>query len=71
MLLFAETQEDVYNKCVQPLIQGCFMGYNGTVLAYGQTGSGKTHTMGSGESLPEDPASTGDPAAHVLHQGLL
>uniref|UniRef100_A0A8C0L0U3 Kinesin family member 21B n=1 Tax=Canis lupus dingo TaxID=286419 RepID=A0A8C0L0U3_CANLU len=30
------------------LIEGCFEGYNATVLAYGQTGAGKTYTMGTG-----------------------
>ncbi|XP_023221813.1 kinesin-like protein KIF21B [Centruroides sculpturatus] len=41
-------QEDVYDTCVKPLVEGCFDGYNATVLAYGQTGSGKTYTMGTG-----------------------
>ena len=39
------TQMDVYDGCVGSLVDGCFLGYNATVLAYGQTGSGKTHTM--------------------------
>lgn len=30
----------VYNACVAPLVDGCFEGFNSTVLAYGQTGSG-------------------------------
>lgn len=38
-------QEDLYEKCVTPLVQSCLEGYNATVLAYGQTGSGKTHTI--------------------------
>lgn len=37
----------LYDRCVRPLVEGLFKGYNATVLAYGQTGSGKTHTMGS------------------------
>lgn len=37
----------LYNHCVQPLVDGLFKGYNATVFAYGQTGSGKTYTMGS------------------------
>ncbi|XP_036360746.1 kinesin-like protein KIF21A isoform X4 [Octopus sinensis] len=41
-------QKDVYETCVQMLVEGCFEGYNATVFAYGQTGSGKTYTMGSG-----------------------
>ena len=35
------------NTSVKTLIDGCFEGYNATVLAYGQTGSGKTYTMGT------------------------
>ncbi|XP_054707969.1 kinesin-like protein KIF21A [Uloborus diversus] len=41
-------QEDVFDSCVKELVDGCFDGYNATVLAYGQTGSGKTYTMGTG-----------------------
>ncbi|GAX85756.1 hypothetical protein CEUSTIGMA_g13171.t1 [Chlamydomonas eustigma] len=37
--------EDLYRKCVSPLVDWLFKGYNATVFAYGQTGSGKTHTM--------------------------
>uniref|UniRef100_A0A4X1SK41 Kinesin motor domain-containing protein n=1 Tax=Sus scrofa TaxID=9823 RepID=A0A4X1SK41_PIG len=41
-------QERVYSTCVSKLVEGCFEGYNATVLAYGQTGAGKTYTMGTG-----------------------
>lgn len=41
-------QQDIYETCVKDLVDGCFVGYNATVLAYGQTGSGKTYTMGTG-----------------------
>nr|XP_021492314.1 kinesin-like protein KIF21B isoform X2 [Meriones unguiculatus] len=41
-------QEQIYLTCVNKLIEGCFEGYNATVLAYGQTGAGKTYTMGTG-----------------------
>ncbi|KAM8976688.1 kinesin-like protein KIF21B isoform 2-T2 [Pelodytes ibericus] len=44
-------QVKVYEICVHGLVEGCFQGYNATVLAYGQTGAGKTHTMGSGFEL--------------------
>ncbi|XP_075051744.1 kinesin-like protein KIF21B isoform X6 [Mixophyes fleayi] len=44
-------QVKVYEICVRGLVEGCFQGYNATVLAYGQTGAGKTHTMGSGFDL--------------------
>ncbi|XP_018570994.1 chromosome-associated kinesin KIF4 [Anoplophora glabripennis] len=40
-------QEELYKRCVQPLIGNLFKGYNVTILAYGQTGSGKTHSMGT------------------------
>ncbi|NXM91930.1 KI21B protein, partial [Oenanthe oenanthe] len=41
-------QERIYSTCMGKLIEGCFEGYNATVLAYGQTGAGKTYTMGTG-----------------------
>lgn len=41
-------QSDLYEKCVEDLVNGALKGYNATVLAYGQTGSGKTFTMGTG-----------------------
>ncbi|CAH2221540.1 kinesin KIF21B isoform X3 [Pelobates cultripes] len=44
-------QFKVYEVCVRGLVDGCFQGYNATVLAYGQTGAGKTHTMGTGFEL--------------------
>ncbi|XP_072280442.1 kinesin-like protein KIF21B isoform X4 [Pyxicephalus adspersus] len=44
-------QVKVYDTCVRSLVEGCFQGYNATVLAYGQTGAGKTYTMGSGFDL--------------------
>ena len=34
------SQESIYNEWVEPLVHGCFSGYNATVLAYGQTGAG-------------------------------
>ena len=39
------TQEALFEDCAVPLVEGCFEGYNATILAYGQTGSGKTYTM--------------------------
>jgi len=44
------SQDEVFDTCVPPLLDGCFAGYNATVFAYGQTGSGKTYTMGTGSS---------------------
>ena len=38
-------QQDVFNAVGNPVIDGVFQGFNGTIFAYGQTGSGKTHTM--------------------------
>jgi hypothetical protein len=41
------TQQKIFDESIRYLIDGCFDGYNATVLAYGQTGSGKTYTMGT------------------------
>ncbi|KAM9331049.1 kinesin-like protein KIF24 [Gastrophryne carolinensis] len=45
--VFSETftNQDVYEKTAQPLIQHVFNGGNATCFAYGQTGAGKTYTM--------------------------
>ncbi|KJH45711.1 kinesin motor domain protein [Dictyocaulus viviparus] len=40
-------QVELYNFCIQKLVDGLFDGFNATVFAYGQTGSGKTYTMGT------------------------
>lgn len=32
-------QDSIYSDCVAKLVEGCFGGYNATVLAYGQTGT--------------------------------
>ena len=45
MLSHDPLQDGVYNECIHGLVEGCFQGYNATVLAYGQTGSGKTFTQ--------------------------
>jgi kinesin family protein 2/24 len=39
------SNEELYEKVVQPLVHATFMGMKTTCFAYGQTGSGKTHTM--------------------------
>eukprot|EP01041_Mallomonas_annulata_P003740 gene3740-7423_t len=43
-------QHIVFDDSIKHLVDGCFQGYNATILAYGQTGSGKTYTMGSGNT---------------------
>lgn len=35
----------IYQKTVEPIIQGVLEGINNTIFVYGQTGSGKTYTM--------------------------
>uniref|UniRef100_UPI0037E7B87F kinesin-like protein KIF27 n=1 Tax=Semicossyphus pulcher TaxID=241346 RepID=UPI0037E7B87F len=47
------SQDEVYESCVQPLVESLVDGYNATVFCYGQTGSGKTYTLG-GWSLDEE-----------------
>ncbi|XP_071339232.1 kinesin-like protein KIF27 [Trachinotus anak] len=42
------SQDEVYESCVQPLVESLVDGYNATVFCYGQTGSGKTYTLGGG-----------------------
>ncbi|XP_069379674.1 kinesin-like protein KIF27 isoform X2 [Paralichthys olivaceus] len=47
------TQDEVYDSCVQPLVESVLRGHNATVFFYGQTGSGKTYTFG-GRKLDEE-----------------
>ena len=61
------TQEDIYDETVKELIEGCFEGYNATVLAYGQTGSGKTFTMGTGFDMGIQPDQVGIIPRAVRH----
>ncbi|KAM7392048.1 hypothetical protein PAMP_022691 [Pampus punctatissimus] len=42
------SRDEVYESCVQPLVESLLDGYNATVFCYGQTGSGKTYTLGGG-----------------------
>eukprot|EP00347_Sterkiella_histriomuscorum_P023771 403333442 len=44
------TQQEVFERVAQPVIQNCLDGYNGTIFAYGQTGSGKTYSMSGGDT---------------------
>lgn len=71
-----DTQEGIYEECVQEMVDSAIGGSNSTVFAYGQTGSGKTFTI-LGDSLSQDyldltsgagPAITG--AAGAVHAGL-
>ncbi|GMG22005.1 unnamed protein product [Ambrosiozyma monospora] len=39
------SNNEVYNKVVEPVVSQCMEGYNGTIFAYGMTGSGKTYSM--------------------------
>lgn len=36
-------QSDVYDKCVETLVEGALRGYNATVLAYGQVRRPRLH----------------------------
>ncbi|KAJ2394870.1 Kinesin- motor protein, partial [Coemansia sp. RSA 2559] len=54
------TQENVYDKIVNPILNEVMQGYNCTIFAYGQTGTGKTYTMeGDLEQQPGVSASNG------------
>uniref|UniRef100_A0A834RCS1 Kinesin-like protein n=2 Tax=Sarcoptes scabiei TaxID=52283 RepID=A0A834RCS1_SARSC len=46
------SQELVYRKMAQPLLESAFQGYNICLFAYGQSGSGKTYTMMGPEDNP-------------------
>ncbi|OMJ23158.1 Kinesin-like protein KIF21A, partial [Smittium culicis] len=50
----SNSQADIYNDCVKPLVFQFLNGYNSTIMAYGQTGSGKTYTMGTADSSNKD-----------------
>lgn len=47
-----DTQQNVFEKCVEPLLDSVLDGFNATCFAYGQTGSGKTYTMLGPEDSP-------------------
>ncbi|OMH80381.1 Kinesin-like protein KIF21A, partial [Zancudomyces culisetae] len=48
-----DTQAQVYEESVKPMIERFLEGYNATVMAYGQTSSGKTYSMGTGAEVGE------------------
>ncbi|RIA95018.1 P-loop containing nucleoside triphosphate hydrolase protein [Glomus cerebriforme] len=50
------TQQEIYEKSVENLVNKFIEGFNVTILAYGQTSSGKTHTMGTADNplIPSD-----------------
>jgi kinesin family protein 2/24 len=46
------SNEEIYRRALQPLINAAFSGAKVACFAYGQTGSGKTYTMMGEESAP-------------------
>ena len=40
-----QTNHQIYQSCVKPLVESAFKEFKTTCFAYGQTGSGKTYTM--------------------------
>ena len=71
----SSTQEEVFNGSISGLVEGCFQGFNATVLAYGQTGSGKTHTMIGNALTGESDEEGVIPRAvryifHILHEKM-
>ncbi|KAK0164624.1 hypothetical protein PV328_003234 [Microctonus aethiopoides] len=40
-----QTNQDVFDAIVKPIVEAAMNGFNGTIFTYGQTGSGKTYTM--------------------------
>ncbi|PHJ22273.1 kinesin motor domain-containing protein [Cystoisospora suis] len=45
------TQQQLFEKHVQPLVDEVLQGFNCTVFAYGQTGTGKTYTVEGAQGL--------------------
>ncbi|GME84609.1 unnamed protein product [[Candida] boidinii] len=41
---------EVFETCVEPVVNQCLDGFNGTIFAYGMTGSGKTYSMQGSEN---------------------
>ena len=60
-------QDEVYDDTAKGLVEGCFEGFNATILAYGQTGSGKTYTMGTGFEMGGSSTSVGIIPRAVRH----
>lgn len=48
-----DTQETIYEECVQEMVDSAIGGSSSTVFAYGQTGSGKTFTI-LGDTLTQE-----------------
>ncbi|XP_055689534.1 kinesin-like protein KIF18A isoform X2 [Lutzomyia longipalpis] len=46
------TNDDIYERCMKPLISSVMDGYNCSVFVYGATGAGKTFTMLGKENVP-------------------
>lgn len=67
---FNSKQLEIYKTCVENLVEGCFNGYNATVLAYGQTGSGKTYTMGTGFEPTAQQESTDDGSQGIVPRAV-
>ena len=42
------SQDEVFERVAQPVVDSVMEGFNGTIFAYGQTGSGKTYTLTGG-----------------------
>jgi hypothetical protein len=46
------TQQDLYTRTTQPLVDALYMGKSGLLFAYGVTNAGKTHTILGNEDAP-------------------
>jgi kinesin family protein 18/19 len=44
--------DDVFEKCMKPLVHSVMDGFNCSVFVYGATGAGKTYTMLGNNELP-------------------
>ena len=70
--VFGEDQSnlDVFQNVLQPLIPQLLDGYNTTCFAYGMTGSGKTHTMLGKMHQPDQEMSEADKFEQLKGLGL-
>jgi kinesin family protein 11 len=64
----ADTQQELFETVVAPIVEEVLKGFNCTIFAYGQTGTGKTYTM-EGSRLRDGDGNC-DPTAGVIPRAI-